>query len=444
MSDSDKGRFFSDSLLKEIRGRFHYVEEDPFTGPRVFFESASGSFRLKAMVEAVARESCLLDQLGRANPGSRHANEILAQGLQDVRDFMGVTSGMVMPAMSSTHAIYRAVNGALAAAAKGNVVTTNLEHPSVYDSTAEFAVKYGHERRVAAVDRETGFVETKAILDLVDSETRLVGLIHGSNMTGACLDVKAVAHGAKAINADVLVLADGVQYAPHAPIDVDDLGVDAYAFGPYKAFCVKGIGFSYLSERMSRLPHWVLTGKPQDDWNLGSIDHATYAAWSAVVDYLVWLGGHFTESQDRRQRIVAAQTASDAHMRALLHRCLHGSDAQRGLMAMNNVTVPAMTSDISRRFCLFLFNIDGMDSFQGAELFNRAGIRLHNRAPDAYSATNLEALGLAEGIRLSASHVNTPAEVDAFLAATEDIARMSPDEVASVTAGARGPGIGEG
>jgi Xaa-Pro aminopeptidase len=45
---------------------------------------------------------------------------------------------------------------------------------------------------------------------------------------------------------------------------------------------------------------------------------------------------------------------------------------------------------------------------------------------------------------LSTNHANSPAEVDAFPAATEEIGRMASEERAKVTAGARGAGVGEG
>ena len=153
---------------------------------------------------------------------------------------------------------------------------------------------------------------------------------------------------------------------------------------------------------MASLPRWAHAGKGSDDWNLGSIDHAMYAAWSAVVDYLVWLGG---------------------------------------LLAREHVTVHAMTEDLSQRYCLFLFDLAGMDSYQGVELYNRAGLRIHNRVRNAYSRHTLEAMDIEAGFRLSANHANSPAEVDVFLAATEEISRMPPEEVAKVTAGDRGPGV---
>jgi selenocysteine lyase/cysteine desulfurase len=282
------------------------------------------------------------------------------------------------------------------------------------------------------------------VLRLVDEKTRLVGLIHGSNITGTCMDLQALVAAVKRRNPSTLILADGVQYAPHAPVDVEELGVDAYVFGPYKVFCVKGIGFAYLSDRVASLNHWALTGKASDDWILGSADNATYAAWSAVVDYLVWLGGHFTASTQRRARIVAGLNASDAHCRALLSRCLHGAQTRPGLMAMQHVTVHAMAEDLSRRFCLILFNLTGMDSFQAVELYRRAGIRLHNRTRDAYSTHTLEALGLNEGIRLSASHVNSPTEIDAFLDATEALGRLQAHEIAKIPSGPDTSGLGEG
>jgi hypothetical protein len=96
------------------------------------------------------------------------------------------------------------------------VVTTDQEHPSIYDSTAKFALQNCHERWTAHLDPETGFVESATIFILVDDKTRLVGLIHGSNMTGACLGIKGVTAGVRRINTNAMVVVDGVQRPPRA------------------------------------------------------------------------------------------------------------------------------------------------------------------------------------------------------------------------------------
>ena len=435
---------FSDHLLQEIRSRFHHVASDPISGKRIWLEAASGSLRLKSAIEALSKQSEFADQLGRANPGSRFASSVLDKGLEDVRLFLGARSGSIMPAMSSTHAIFRVVNAVLANTAGTNLVTTDLDHPSVYDSTRQFSETYGKEWRVAHLDPQSGSVTANAILERVDKETCLIGMTHGSNITGAVLDVKNVAQEARKLNPDVYVLVDGVQCAPHAPIDVEDLGADAYVFGPYKVYCVKGIGLAHLSERLATVKHWSLLGKPADNWFLGSLEEATFAAWSAVVDYLCWLGSHFTDSTDRRSQIVAAMEASWTHMTTLLKRVLYGTDQVAGLMDMDHATLHGMSHDLHQRLCLLLFSLERVDSYQGVELYNQAGIRLHNRTRDAYSNHTLEALGVPDGIRLSACHYNTPQEIDYFLEVTARLKEIPREEISDLPQASQAGVHGEG
>ena len=418
MATPVKYRSFPPNLLEEIRDHFFYVDVDPFSGPRVFFESASGSLRLQSVVQAMAKETALPDQLGRANPGSKHANEMMDRGIEGVKLFLGAQSGTIMAAMSSTHAIFRAVNAVASGVPGTNIVTTQLEHPSVYDSTRLLAEQTGKEWRVAGLSAEDGSVAPDAILEQIDPDTCLLALIHASNVTGAILDVQTVIEEARKIKPDLYVLVDGVQYAPHAPVDVEELGVDAYVFGPYKVFCAKGIGFAYLSERLAALPHWKLCGKAAPVWELGSPEHATYAAWASVVDYLCWLGGHFTLSAERREQLVAGMVACNTHDKALLHRALYGEDEVQGLLDMDHVTVYGMGGDLTNRVCLIGFNLKGADAEEGVQRYKRQNIRVHNRTRDAYSKHVLDALGVEQVIRLSACHYNTLDEIDRFLEVT--------------------------
>ena len=41
MATPDHGTFFPDDLFREIRGRFHHVEADPYRGPRVFADEVA-------------------------------------------------------------------------------------------------------------------------------------------------------------------------------------------------------------------------------------------------------------------------------------------------------------------------------------------------------------------------------------------------------------------
>jgi len=413
---------FSPEMMTAIRDRFAYVEGDPYSGKRIYLEASGGSLRLKSVVDTVAREAALPDELYRFNPASKVVVDAVDKGTEDVKLFLGAKSGEIIPSHSATQTIFRAVEAVTSHVPGTNIVTTQLEHPAVLGATQYYAQENGMDWRVAELDRETSSVPPARILEKVDKNTCLLAFQHGSNQTGAINDVKTIVAEARKIKPGLYVLIDAVQYAPHGPIDVDDYGVDAYAFGPYKAYCVKGIGFAHISERLARLPHERLHGKPETNWVLGSPAHMMYATWSATVDYFSWLGGHFTSATDRRARVVAAKAAIHTHMKALLYRAMNGTDAVPGLRRQGHVSVCGMPEAIGERLCIFLFHLDGLDSTAAIDRYNKEfGVRLAARIRDAYSTVPLEALGWPDAVRLSAGHYNTPEEIDTMLKATAAI-----------------------
>jgi selenocysteine lyase/cysteine desulfurase len=413
-------QMFSPALLEQIRDRFLYVDQDPYSGKRVYLEASGGSLRLKSVVETLTKEVALPDELYRFNPASDYVVEATQKGIEDVKLFLGAKSGDIVSANSATQTIFRAVNAVASNIPGTNIVTSQLEHPAVLSPTKYYAELSDKEWRVANMSRETGTVPMDAILEKIDKNTCMLCFQHASNQTGAVNDAKIIVREARKIKPDLYILIDAVQYAPHGRIDVEEIGADAYAFGPYKAYGVKGIGFAHISERLTKLPHENLLLKPETNWVLGSPPHAMFAAWSAVVDYLCWLGGHFTDSTDRRELIIASKKAISRHMLALLDRALHGTQEVEGLLDMPHVTMCGMEKEIVNRMCIFLFRLDGIDSPAASHRYNHEHrVRVSARVRDAYSTSPLEGLGWPDAVRLSAAHYNTPEEIDLFLKATK-------------------------
>jgi cysteine desulfurase/selenocysteine lyase len=77
--------------------------------------------------------------------------------------------------------------------------------------------------------------------ELVTPSTKLISLVHVSNMLGAVLDVEAVVEAARPVGARVLL--DACQSVPHMGIDVQALGVDWIVASGHKAMAPTGIGF---------------------------------------------------------------------------------------------------------------------------------------------------------------------------------------------------------
>ena len=423
MASACERSLFPAPLMAEIRNQFVYVDEDPYSGRRVFFDAASGSCRPKRVVDAMAKETCLPDQQGRTNPGSEHAVEITVKGIEDLMIFFGARSGQTIPGWSSSHVIYRITDAVLSSIPGTNVVTTGLDHASVRSAVTQFCGIYGKEERVAEPDRDTASVRLETICSLIDKNTCFLAVIHTSNVTGEVLDVKTIVREVRKIKPDLYIMVDGVQYSPSDLIDVEDIGADAYVIAPYKNYGVKGCGYAHVSERLATLPHWRYTFKPSTSWDLGGVEHQSYAAWSAVVDYLCWLGGHFTDAADRRGLVVAAMKRIKSHQTALLSLLLNGTDEVAGLNDMAHVTLYGMGKDLSRQSLLVGFNLKGIESAVGCDLYKAAQLRLHAPGHDPFFAAMLKQIGIPSFIRLSGCHYNTPEEILEFLKATASFAR---------------------
>jgi len=412
---------FPTDLLKEIRNQFLYVDWDPYTGKRIFFEAASGSCRPKGVIEAMAKETALPDQQGRHNQGAAHSDEITAKGIADLMTFFGAKSGQTIPGWSSSHVIYRITDAVLSSVPGTNVVTTGLDHASVRSAFTQFAEKYNKEERIAEPDLETGSVKISNILSKIDKNTCFLVVTHLSNVTGEIYDVKTIVEEARKIKPDLYIMVDGVQYTPSGLVDVEAIGADAYVMAPYKNYGVKGCGYAHASDRLANLPHWKYIFKPSNSWDLGGVEHQSYAAWSAVVDYLCWLGAFFTKSLDRRELIVTAMGRIKAHQEGLLSILLKGTDETPGFDQMERVTVYGMGDDLTKQSLLVGFNIEGIESARVCELYKEKQLRLHAPGHDPFFAAMLKQLGISSFVRLSGSHYNTPEEIEIFLKATASI-----------------------
>ena len=202
---------------------------------------------------------------------------------------------------------------------------------------------------------------------------------------------------------------------------VDDYDCDAYVFSAYKAFSRLSTGFAWLSPRLSTLPHDRMHSKPQTYWEFGSRDPGIFAAHSAVVDYLCWLGSHFSGKADRRGRLLAGAAAMADHERAQLHLLLFGDETAAGLIDIAGVSLigPPQTQ---HRQGIVSFRLEGFESTALVRNLAALGIRVHARVDDGYSGHILQDLGMDDCLRVTFCHYNTPAEIRTLLSALAEIA----------------------
>jgi len=407
------GKLFSPELLAEVRDHFVGVDADEFSGPRLAFDSAAGALKLKTLPPLLAREHSVVGQLIHdSDPGTVRVKKIIARGWEDIRIFLNAKDGVIYPEFAAAEVLWRTIMAAVEYIPGSNIVTTALEHPSSYDAMRRAAEKFGKALRVAPINRFSGRVEVESILRLIDRNTSVLSVIHASNTTGSITDVATLCGEARKIKEDLIILVDGVQYAPHAPIDVDAWKPDAYVFGPYKVSCARGWGIGYLSDRLvAALPRNFnnYDGMADSNWQLGSRSHACFAAWSDTMDYLSWLGSNFTESKDRRDLTLAAMSAIKEHMLALADLTINGVNGVPGLSQIPGVTVYGM-GEMKERTAVIIFSIDKYSAVDLLGMYCERGIHLRIRHLDPWSITPLVGMDIDKPVpRVSMCHYASPA-----------------------------------
>ncbi len=204
------------------------------------------------------------------------------------------------------------------------ILITALEHHANIVPWQMVCQQTGASLRVAPINRR-GEVPFDEFQRQLSARTRLVACAHISNALGTVLPVKRMVEAAHAQGAVVLI--DGAQAVPHAPVDVRALGADFYAFSGHKMYAPTGIGVLYgREELLSAMPPWqgggdmILTvsfekttyNELPAKFEAGTPNISGAVGLAAAMDYLEGLGLESIAAHE--QRLLELATAELARL----------------------------------------------------------------------------------------------------------------------------------
>lgn len=185
--------------------------------------------------EVARAMSDFLERSG-GNPGrSGHSLSIEAgRTVYGVREQAAALFGAPDPmnvifTLNGTHAANIALQGLLHPGDR--VVTTGMEHNAVMRPLR--ALEQAGIQVIVVPCREDGSLDVNRLDEAVDAGTRLVVMLHASNVVGTIMPVAEAA--AVAHRAGALFLLDAAQSAGAVPLDMRALGVDLLAFTGHKS-----------------------------------------------------------------------------------------------------------------------------------------------------------------------------------------------------------------
>lgn len=126
---------------------------------------------------------------------------------------------------------------------KNNVVTTSIEHPSVYNVLKHF--KDNVEIRYLETDN-FGRVNLEQLEDLIDENTLLVSIMHVNNELGIVQNLSEICKITKNKNKNTKIHVDAVQSYGKIKIDTNKIPADTISFSSHKIHGPKGVGGLYI------------------------------------------------------------------------------------------------------------------------------------------------------------------------------------------------------
>jgi cysteine desulfurase family protein (TIGR01976 family) len=404
-----------------IRARFPALDVEG--GARIHFDNPAGTQVPREVVERMS--DCLLH--ANANLGGHFATSVAAGAIVGearaaMADFLNAAGADEIAFGQNMTTLTFQLARALARRfrAGDEIILSRMEHDANVAPWLAIARDHALAVRWLELDRERHELALEALPTLLSPRTRLVCIGRASNVLGTINDVRTVseiAHGAGA-----LVFVDAVHYAPHGPIDVQELGCDLLSCSAYKFFGPhQGILWGRRAVLEQLEPDRVRPARsdPPESFETGTQSHEGLAGVAAAVDYLASLAPRGAGEPDRRRDLRTAMAAIRNYEATLASALIAGLAELPGIR-IHGIT-DAARSD--RRVPTVSFTLHGRTPEQLARELGARGV--YTWHGHSYAIEPIRALGLLESggvLRVGLVHYNTHDEIERFLSIMREIA----------------------
>ncbi|MBO8176256.1 MAG: cysteine desulfurase [Bacillus sp. (in: Bacteria)] len=233
--------------VKAIREMFPILNQEVNGHPLVYLDSAATSQKPLPVIEA-------LDEYYRQYNSNVHrgvhtlgtkATDGYEGAREKVRKFINASSTeeIIFTRGTTTSINTVAVSYGRANVHEGDeIVITYMEHHSNIIPWQQLAKQTGATLKYIPL-QEDGTISLDDVRNTVTPKTKIVSMMHVSNVLGTINPIKEVTKIAHENGA--IMVVDGAQSTPHMKVDVQDLDCDFYTFSGHKMCAPTGIGILY-------------------------------------------------------------------------------------------------------------------------------------------------------------------------------------------------------
>lgn len=398
--------------------------------PEVFLDNPGGTQMVHASIDRMQR--MMIEN--NANSGgvfktSQRNDEIVYETRQWVKDFFNAGrpeeivfgANMTTLTYSISRALARSFN------AGDTLVVTRMDHDGNISPWLQAAEDRNLKIRWVDFNPETGLLDLEDLQKALEEKPRLVAVGYASNSLGTINPIPEIT---KMVHeAGALVYVDAVQYAPHAPIDVQAVDCDFLVCSSYKFYGPHaGILYGKYDLLDALVPYKVRPCKDivPDKFETGTGNFEAIAGVLGVLEYFEWLGRSFGE--EYYEELAKKYSGRALTLKQAMHTLsLHDIDLNKKLYGVlkdiPGISIIGIKDEamFDQRVPTFSFNIAGKQPKDIAIELAKEDIYIW--AGNFYALEIARRFGRDAGFaRVGAVHYNTAEEIDRFGRAVAKVA----------------------
>ncbi len=411
--------------LENIKLDIDYVRsqfpafKDPLSKDWSFFENAGGSYVPKNVIEKLTEFMTSTKVQPYAEyPMSRIAGENMDKATQLFAKMINAKSNEILIGGSTSINLYvlsNALKNIINPA--DEVIVTNQDHEaniSPWRRLEENGAKI-IEWKFNLNDHELKIEDLKK---LINTKTKILAVTHCSNIVGSVNNLKQIcdiAHQHK-----VIVIGDGVSYAPHGFPNVKDLGVDFYTFSLYKTYGPHLALLYGKEEILKNLPnqnHEFLQGQYPYTINPGGPNHEELVSLIGIYEYFDNLYNHHFNNKNVSilEKVFKINNLISEHEQEIANPILNYLESREdlNLIGKNKIVDKNRAPTIS-------FYSNKKSSKEISNILH--SYKIATRNDNFYAWRCLEYLGIDTNdgvVRLSMTHYNNFEDTEKVIAALE-------------------------
>ena len=393
--------------------------------PAVFLDNPAGTQISKQSLDRINRYllECNANHEGMFET-SRKSDEILHEAHAAMADFLNASrpEEIIFGNNMTTLTLHISRSVARNLQAGDNILVTRLDHDANISPWMLIAEDKGCNLIWVDMDVEEGTLDLDDFAKALEHKPKIAAFGYASNLLGS---VNPVAKLTKmAHDAGALVYIDAVQYAPHGPIDVQEIDCDFLVCSSYKFFGPHAGALYGKYDLLNELKAYKVRPASNElpyKFETGTQNHEGIAGVLGALEYFEWLSGQFGGEQAGGWKKAGFSGRRLTFKQAMSSIRTYEYELSKGLIgaieSVPGTRIYGVTdlNSLDERVPTVSFTLEGREPAKIADAIGKQNIYVWNG--HNYALAIVERLGLIEAggmIRVGPVHYNTLDEIERF------------------------------